>query len=634
MWYRIPSLQRPPLRAVATLAGLLACSGTALAQEAPLEPASAARQASSFPTRPAADDTIRRSAGASIAQSAGSGGETEGETVLLPTNTRGGLGTPHFDDLFGDTQDSRAVTGNCFGEDVRVRNNNRDTAEYSHCMVSDSAGNFYVAWEDDSHSDTYIQTYSSTDGGETWVPYYYVIAGGSDLSSPSIAVGEGTNGDTLLLAYIRDDGVSIPVPEVATKDLSGTTFTVHSVPVWTAWDGYDKPVIVTDSVDYSTWYGYLTCEGIFSSAVNNVNVCTWRSTDGGATWGDELAPYGDTDDLDWTDPDISFGPLEDSLHIVTYQSNNKTIYTSRSDHFGVNWNSAVAVGTLPHLTNNPVDPEIAAAVQNNNVMIAFTLNSGYSGGDDIGYSYSQDDGVTWTIFYSMYGIPEIDESAVALTANEGGGSWHLAYSSGNDHSVRYNRRPQDLSTLWNSSAWIIDDEGAAGSSGDYARKGIASNWTTDGACVAWADARDDHVGDYDTFADRVDAPGLMVDNRLVSYTDAGTVNLALNAGPANAGRIYILVGTMAGTSPGTPLPGGLATIPINYDSFCNLTLTRGAPIFNGFFGILDADGQAMATLNIPAGSGIPPGARMHYAYALAGAWDFASHAVAVDVTLP
>jgi hypothetical protein len=633
MWYQIPSVQRHSFRATATLAGLLACSGTVFAQEAPLEPASAARQASSSPVRPVADDMIRQGVGAPVVQSAAIGGESEGGTRLLPTTTRGGPGTPHFDDLLGDTQDSRAVTGNCFGEDVRVRTNNYDTAEYSHCMVSDSAGNFYVAWEDNYHGYTYIQTYRSMDGGETWSAYNYVMASGVDLTSPSIAVGEGTAGDTLLLAYIRDDGVSIAVPEVATKDLAGSTFTVHSVPVWTAWEGYDKPVIVTDSHDFLGWYGYLTCEGIYSAAADNVNVCTWRSIDGGVTWADELVPYGDYDVFEWTDPDISYGAFENSVHLVTYQSDDKTIYTSRSDDYAVIWNAAVAVATLPRLTDNPVDPEIAAAVLNDNVMIAFTEDYGDLG-DDIFYSYSQNDGVTWPSYpYRLPGATGMDEFAVALTANEGGGSWHLAYTSGSDHSVRYNRRPQDLSTLW-ADTWVIDDEGLVGSYDDYARKGIATDWATDEACVVWADTRDYNAYDYDTFTDRVGTPGLMVDQRLVSFTAAETVNFALNAGPAHAGRIYILVGTMSGTSPGTPLPGGLATIPINYDSFCNLTLTRGAPIFTNFFGVLDGDGQAMATLNIPAGSGIPPGARMHYAYALAGAWDFASHAVAVDVILP
>ncbi|MCD4726763.1 MAG: VCBS repeat-containing protein, partial [Pirellulales bacterium] len=47
----------------------------------------------------------------------------------------------------------------------------------------------------------------------------------------------------------------------------------------------------------------------------------------------------------------------------------------------------------------------------------------------------------------------------------------------------------------------------------------------------------------------------------------GSVNFSLNAGGGNKNRIYLLAGSVSGTSPGTLLPGGLATIPLNRDWF-------------------------------------------------------------------
>jgi len=164
----------------------------------------------------------------------------------------------------------------------------------------------------------------------------------------------------------------------------------------------------------------------------------------------------------------------------------------------------------------------------------------------------------------------------------------------------------------------------------HARKGIASGWSTDRVCIAWADYRDGS-GDYDAYADFEGNTGLMSDRKLVYSGAAETVNFTLHAGSANAGRLYLMVGTMAGTDPGTPLPGGLVWIPINADDLSMTSLTLGPPVFTGFFGILDGQGSATAQLNVPASVGLPPGEIMHYAYALMGPWDFASNPVAVRI---
>jgi len=42
----------------------------------------------------------------------------------------------------------------------------------------------------------------------------------------------------------------------------------------------------------------------------------------------------------------------------------------------------------------------------------------------------------------------------------------------------------------------------------------------------------------------------------------GVVHFDLDAGVENAGRTYFLLGSLSGTSPGIPLPGGQATLPL------------------------------------------------------------------------
>lgn len=114
----------------------------------------------------------------------------------------------------------------------------------------------------------------------------------------------------------------------------------------------------------------------------------------------------------------------------------------------------------------------------------------------------------------------------------------------------------------------------------------------------------------------------------------GVVDFYLNAGPQNAFRYYILLGTMSGTVPGIPLPGGLVVLPLNWDAFTSLVLAMiNTPLFSNFMGQLDASGKASAQFNtldkLPAGSASWP--LFHYAYALDNPWDFVSNPVAIDI---
>jgi hypothetical protein len=69
--------------------------------------------------------------------------------------------------------------------------------------------------------------------------------------------------------------------------------------------------------------------------------------------------------------------------------------------------------------------------------------------------------------------------------------------------------------------------------------------------------------------------------------------LRLNAGPANAGRQYILLGSLSGTSPGTTFMG--VHVPLNPDSYFNFTVNNpNSSILPGSMGTLDATGRATA----------------------------------------
>lgn len=135
-----------------------------------------------------------------------------------------------------------------------------------------------------------------------------------------------------------------------------------------------------------------------------------------------------------------------------------------------------------------------------------------------------------------------------------------------------------------------------------------------------------------TFTYRITA--LIAEPETISEAVGGVVDFWLNAGLANAGRNYIMLGSLTGTSPGTPLPGGNVTLPLNWDVFTGLIINLvNTPVFPNFIGVLDSAGKAHAQFDtlgpIPGTAGLS----MYFAFALANPWDFASNPVTISIVL-
>jgi hypothetical protein len=119
------------------------------------------------------------------------------------------------------------------------------------------------------------------------------------------------------------------------------------------------------------------------------------------------------------------------------------------------------------------------------------------------------------------------------------------------------------------------------------------------------------------------------DESSLSESTGSSVDLHLYAGFANAFRGYFVLGSASGTEPGSLLPNGLATLPLNWDVFSNIVVNyANTPNFFGFHGTLDFEGSNKAQLNtlgpLPAGM---LGAQFSFAYVLLAppAIDFASN---------
>lgn len=128
-----------------------------------------------------------------------------------------------------------------------------------------------------------------------------------------------------------------------------------------------------------------------------------------------------------------------------------------------------------------------------------------------------------------------------------------------------------------------------------------------------------------------DNPTLTTDVTGMSGATGGTTNFFLTAGAANAGRTYILLGSVTGTEPGWPLPGGMAVLPLNWDIFTNYVfLLSNTPVFPNFQGTLDTEGTATAQFNL-APITLTSTVTTYFAYALSAPWNFVSNPVVINV---
>lgn len=95
---------------------------------------------------------------------------------------------------------------------------------------------------------------------------------------------------------------------------------------------------------------------------------------------------------------------------------------------------------------------------------------------------------------------------------------------------------------------------------------------------------------------------LSVDVLDVSLSMGTSQSLELNFGPDQANRGYIVLGSMAGTSPGSSFGGQL--VPLNFDGLGGYLLFSlnnvNGPIFTGTLGTLDGNGYARnVSVNVP-----------------------------------
>lgn len=115
---------------------------------------------------------------------------------------------------------------------------------------------------------------------------------------------------------------------------------------------------------------------------------------------------------------------------------------------------------------------------------------------------------------------------------------------------------------------------------------------------------------------------------VVSVGSSGSQILTLNAGPANAGRTYMVLGSTTGTSPGISLGGGLV-LPLNGGTYFRFTRSNpNSAILQNSLGTLDSNGKGAATFHPDASF---QGQTVHHAFVVLSPVDFVSEAEHVQV---
>ena len=118
----------------------------------------------------------------------------------------------------------------------------------------------------------------------------------------------------------------------------------------------------------------------------------------------------------------------------------------------------------------------------------------------------------------------------------------------------------------------------------------------------------------------------------LSAATGGPNQIFLFAGSDDAQRTYLILGCTTGTEPGTLLPQGNITLPLDWDLLTDfIWVYKNSSLFQGFLGTLDADGKGFAQVNIGP---LPPecvGIIVYFAFTCNKPFNLASHPVQLEV---
>jgi len=100
--------------------------------------------------------------------------------------------------------------------------------------------------------------------------------------------------------------------------------------------------------------------------------------------------------------------------------------------------------------------------------------------------------------------------------------------------------------------------------------------------------------------DQVRIGGLNANGGTLSASVGGTIALGIQAPAAQAGKLYLLAGSLSGSSPGFLVNGW--NVPLVPDAYLNLSLSPNTPPLAGNLGFLNGNAAATASFNLAPAS--------------------------------
>lgn len=91
-------------------------------------------------------------------------------------------------------------------------------------------------------------------------------------------------------------------------------------------------------------------------------------------------------------------------------------------------------------------------------------------------------------------------------------------------------------------------------------------------------------------------PVLEAVNRKMVAADGGVFSFNIDAGPAFANKMYLILQNVSGCTPGFNLNENTVHVPLNFDEWTSMALAMN-PYWCNFFGLLDAEGKAYAEMS-------------------------------------
>jgi len=439
----------------------------------------------------------------------------------------------------------------------------------------------------------------STNGGKSWSETYTWSSSLGDMNDVSAVVA----GQHLYIAYVPESGsafTSMRLRRCMTSD--GSVDLAYSYITV-----FDKGVDI-EEVSLASNEDYLANRVYILAILQDNSLIYYWDDYAASSWTE--SPTGITDASSSLDTTCNENYTSNFL-IATYKSASNRLNVAKKS----------ATWVVDDLDD--MDKFTSISAYGDYIFVAYEFYT--TSGTVIKYRISYNGGTGWSYGYVSGATTISHNFCPSVAARKDGGIYVIYQQEAGPHDpVLYRNR--DYATVnWSDVKTFNEIDALTGRTMDLEWLPISSGKSYG---AVWPDGTEGYIFDRSNAL----LGSLNIDTNTITESAGGEVTFLLVAGVSNKNRKYIILGSMSGSLPGTPLPKGLV-LPINWDVFTSGMIPFiNSPIFDHFIGNLNSLGQGKAKLSAPGA--LPPGlvgAKMTFAFACNKPWNYASNAVTIYV---